>query len=523
MGQFEVWHVAREFGGIAEAGGVKDAVRGLAMALVRADIRTVVVLPFYGFQEGKFPRDNVIASFTLPIPDHDKGYVIREEPVRVFSMDREGVHLLLVDSPRFGEKRDVYTFTAEDEAENPYKKKGTGHWDVHQMNLILQKAALESALRTGAKERIFHCHDGHTAILPALMREDQRLSPCFRGSGAVVTIHNAGIGYHQEIWDFELARLLTGFDEGVLRRGLLNATVDPLLLASLYAPLATVSPRYAEELLAERESELSGGLGRTLRERHIALTGITNGIDPELYDPRFPEQSGLPFRFDPALGDWMGKRECREMLFKRLSIQPREAGLPLFSFIGRLTPQKGIDVFFDLLSTLLPEPDCPLFAVLGQGEREAEARFEKLAAEKGRAGRLVFIPLFDPPLAKLLFAASDFLLIPSAYEPCGLTDYYAQLMGTIPVVHRVGGLVKVRDGVTGFSYETQSTSALIEVVRKCSRLHRVDPALLERIRKKAFEEIFTEHSWDKAARDGYIPLYESALRSIGQEESWRGS
>jgi starch synthase len=193
---------------------------------------------------------------------------------------------------------------------------------------------------------------------------------------------------------------------------------------------------------------------------------------------------------------------------------------PLFAFIGRLTPQKGIDVLQGAMEELVNEIDAPNFIVLGQGEREAEEKFRRLAA-RGKEGRVFFLSRFDPSLAKLIYAASDVMLIPSAFEPCGLTDFHAQLMGTIPLVHRVGGLVKVKDGITGFTYDLQTPSALAKAIRRCLGLFRTDAPLVERIRKKAFEEIFELHTWDKVAREGYIPLYESLLPAEGRKRTWR--
>jgi starch synthase len=513
MAALSIWHVTREYAGLAEAGGVKDAVRGLASALARAGVGSAVVLPLYGFADGRLRHRAPICSFSLPVPDQDKGFRMKEEPVKVYPLERDGVRFFLVDSPRFNNKRDVYTYTPEDEAENPHKRKGTGHWDFHQMNLVLQRAALETALSLGERSMVFHCHDGHAAFLPAIMREDHRFAERLGSSAAVVTIHNAGIGYHQEIWNVEFARLVSGLPEAVLSRGLLDGSVDPLLLAGDYAVLSTVSEQYAKELLSEKGSEVSGGLGRMLRERGIPLNGITNGVDAEPFDPRHPDRAGLPFRFDPSEGDWEGKKKCRRRLFELLAPPGAAAdeSLPLFTFIGRLTPQKGIDVLCGAISTLLSAGGGPGFVILGQGEAAAEERFRALAAAKPGRGRLFFIPRYDPQLAKLIYAAGDFFLIPSAFEPCGLTDYYAQLMGTIPLVHHVGGLVKVRDGETGFSYREQSASALAQAIERCLRISREDPALLERIRKTAFSEIFRVRTWDTVARQGYVPLYESAL------------
>ena len=507
-----IWHVTREYTGIAEAGGVKDVASGLARSLARAGIAPTVVVPLYGLVPRSFPVPEPCVTFSLVMPDQDAG-VMREEPVSLRPLLLEGVRILLVDSPRFADKRGIYTYIAADEAENPHKKRGTGHWDFHQMNALLAKSALEGAILLGEMPSLFHCHDGHAALLPAIMREHPRYAGPCAAAGAVVTIHNAGAGYHQEIWDKDFAGLLTGLERAVLEKGLLDGTIDPLLLAGSYAVLNTVSEQYARELMEEKDKERGAGLGRALRERGIRLHGITNGVDLAPYDPRFPGQTGLPFSFDPATGDLDGKRRCRELLAKRLGARKLlgDPAVPLYAFIGRLTSQKGVDVLATAIRMLPAAASSPAFVVLGEGEKWAEDAFRSLAADPAVRGRLVFLQRYDPALAKLIDAASDFLLIPSIYEPCGLTDFHAQLLGSIPVVHRVGGLVKVEDGVTGFSYDEHSSRALARAIDRTSGVFRDDPALLARIRRQAFERIASRYTWERVLESGYMPLYQSAL------------
>jgi starch synthase len=274
----------------------------------------------------------------------------------------------------------------------------------------------------------------------------------------------------------------------------------------------TVSEQYALELLDERGQEMSGGLGRALREKGIPLAGITNGMDPGPWDPRYPEKTGLPYRFDPLSGDLRGKRACRKELTSTLGMESsaQSADGPLYAFVGRLTGQKGIDVLFHAIQKLLAGGSDRWFVVLGEGEKEKEAMLSWLASDVSSRGRLVFIKRYDPRLAALIYAASDFLLVPSTYEPCGLTDFIAQLMGSIPIVHRVGGLVKVRDGETGFSYDEQSGPALAAVVERSTALFLENAQLLEQIRRTAFGEIYSAHTWDRVLERGYGPLYERA-------------
>jgi starch synthase len=509
-----VWHVTREYAGLAEAGGVKDVVRGLADALARKGVPTTVVLPRYGFLSPTLDRGRPVVSFTLSLPDQDKENRLFDEHVQVFESQMQGVRLLFVESPRYSALRDVYTYTAQDEAENEWRKKGTGHWDSHQLNIVLQRAALEAAARLGPHRVLFHCHDGQTAFLPAMMRELPHYAGVFREAASVVTIHNAGKGYHQEVWSPAFASLLTGLPASVLQKGMLGGTIDPLLLAGSYSMLCTVSEQYAAELLEEKDTETSNGLGRACRERGIPLRGITNGIDPTPWDPRSSERSGLPFAFDPSTSDLEGKRKCRQSLEATIGFSSgrgREKA-PLSAFVGRLTEQKGVDILFRSLKEILSRQSNFLFVVLGSGEKQREDMFSELAASSDSRGKFCFIPRYDPALARLIYAGSDFFLIPSEYEPCGLTDFVSQLLGSIPIVHRVGGLVKVRNGETGFSYDEQSPAALVAVLDKTARMFFEDPSSLDAIRRRAFSEIFTHHTWDRVLEDGYLPLYQGAFK-----------
>lgn len=483
-------------------------VRGLAEAQVRAGLDVTVVMPRYGYaRERVAVSARPVAAFAVRMPDLETWSRLTDEPVAVHTSNLGPVHLLLVDAPRFAEKRDVYTWTAEDERGDRHRRKGTGHWDAHHMNLLLQRGALEAAVALQTPPAVFHCHDGHAAFLPAIAREDPRLSPLLRESRMVVTIHNAGEGYHQEIWDPRVASLLTGLDETVIARGVLRGKADPFLLAASYATVNTVSEQYAAEIIAERGTEVAGGLGHAYRERGVPLSGITNGVDGESWDPRHPARTGLPAAFDPGSGDLAGKRTCRQALVARIG--PRAAAdhpeAPLFAFVGRLTGQKGVDVLQAAIRILAQEGDCPPFVVLGTGDAVAEGIMHALARDL--PDRFAFEAAWDPALADLIYAAADFLVLPSVYEPCGLADFHGQVLGAVPLVHAVGGLRKVRDGETGYSYANQDPSTLAAAIRRCARLHREEPGELDAVRRRAFREIFDLHTWDRVHREGYLPLY----------------
>jgi starch synthase len=519
-----VWHVSRECEGIAEAGGLKDVVAGLAAALAGAGIATAVVLPRYGFIDlDRLKAQKAGQSFNLLLPSENRASPLAVETVEVYSCGLKGVPVFLLDSPRTRSKRAIYTYTAEDEHEDPYKKKGTGHWDAHHINLILQRGALELALRLGGPD-VFHCHDGHSAFLPAMMKGVARYREKLRDCRALITIHNAGKGYHQEIYDREFAAQLTELPGELLEKGMLGGAVDPFLVGARFATVNTVSEGYAREINSGQLDELTGGLGTGLKKAGVELLGITNGIAPETFDPRFPENTGLPFSFDPSRGKLEGKEACRQRFIELLaaggdsrgpelngleihgSLSPHQP-LPLYTFVGRLTGQKGVDVLAGAFSRLLEKRAGWRLLVLGQGERAIEEKLIEMTRLPRAAGKLCVLIGYNNLAARYLYASGDFFLVPSRYEPCGLTDLFAQMMGNLPIVHAVGGLIKVRDGSTGYSYREHSITALVKAVEKSLSDYRNRRGHLLRLQKQAFQEVYKHYTWEKVLRKGYLPLY----------------
>ena len=518
--------VTREYGRVAGAGGVKDVCRELARALARRGRRVTVFLPAYGFIDpeaaGFVPLG---APFSVDMP-----YVgrYRREELRLWQRRDEGVEVVLADSRRFREKLGIYTYTAAEEEKNPAFRRGTAHYDYFAMNVLLQKAAVAAVIRLGLRPEVIHCHDGHTALIPAMLREIEWLRHPFDATGLVVTVHNAGRGYHQEVGDLPFAEAVTGLPPRIILENRLENDFDPLLAGSGYAVMNTVSENYARELMETEADRLTGWLGHRLAERGVTLHGITNGIDPEEYDPRRPERCGIAAAFSPIDGDFAGKRRCRAALVEAVAAGLPGAGAvevtgglafhpsqPLFAFIGRLTGQKGVDKLIGALKSLLVMDRRFQAVVLGAGEPELAAGLAGIAADPAFRGRVCLLSGYDPVLANQVYAAADFFVMPSRYEPCGLGDYIAQLFGAVPVVHQVGGLVKVVDGVSGIGYREHSSAALMGAMIRAMELKRKDPARMDAIRVEAVRRIHARHTWDKTVRR-YLSLYRMALDSRGQ-------
>ena len=536
-----VWFVTREYGNLAGAGGIKDVCKQLAEALARTGCRVRVVLPLYGFMDPAalgFSLSDIAFEVDMPYV----GYT-RREVVRIYSNVKNEkfggakrgkqppVAIYLLDAERFSEKKSVYTYSAEEEAVNPYHRRGSGHYDYFAMNVLLQKAALALMVHLQEKPDVIHCHDGHTAILPAMIREIDGFRHYFAGTGAVVTVHNAGIGYHQEVDDLPFAQTITGLPPQVITDNLLDERFDPLLAASTYAVMNTVSENYARELRETDDDALTGWLGHLLLSRGVRLEGVTNGIDPGDFDPTRPEVLGLPAGFDPLQSDLAGKRKCREHLVTKL--QENRAGRrnsllsrvvqdgyldseftwPLFTLVGRLTAQKGVDKLLGAMENLFAMDSRFQVLMLGSGSSGIEEALARIAGGAAYQGKVCILRGYDTALANLVYAAGDFFLVPSQYEPCGLTDFMAQLLANLPIVHHVGGLVKVLDGVTGLSYAEHNAAALMGTMQRALRLFRDSPEEIRKMQRQAVKHIHDNFTWDRVVLK-YFALYEEAFRMV---------
>ena len=523
-----VWMFSREYGRLAGVGGVKDVVSQLARALARWNNRTVAaVLPCYGFMD---PESLGFSRLADPLhPDRllefdvsmDYTNLERRERVGVWYGMQERVHIYLLEAQRFLEKQGVYTYTREESQREPWKIQGQGHIDYFAMNVLLQKGGLDLLMLLEQKPQIIHCHDGHTAIVPAIMRECSGYRNYFRDTSALVTIHNAGVGYHQEVSDLPFVSAITGLPWRVINNSLLEHSFDPFLAAAPYAGISTVSENYARELQETDADYLTGWLGHRLLDGGVEIIGITNGIDTATFDPKDHQRMGIAagFRVDGTAGELEGKLTCKKTLLDELSrpaedqdedrigVLDLDAERPLFSFIGRLSEQKGVDILIEALELFLDDQVEASVVCLGNGLEAYERALSAVAQDPDYQGRLCFLRAYNPNLANQIYAAGDFFVIPSRYEPCGLTDYIAQLFGNLPIVHHIGGLVKVVDGVTGFAYHENSPEHL------CEALHRArtvfdDKPRIRKMQTAALKKISDQHTWKRVMQD-YVQLYKT--------------
>lgn len=532
-----IWMMSREYGDLAGAGGIKDVVVQLAETLAASSAHSVrVVIPLYGFIDAEKQSFTPLLDPRQPDShlefevDMNYGFEERREKCKAWSVVRNEVVIYLIESERFTEKSDVYTYTALESSTEEWKKPGSGHYDYFAMNALLQKSGLELMVNLGEKPDVIHCHDGHTALVPALIHECQGWRSYFRETGCLVSVHNAGVGYHQEIADLPFAHGITGLSWNSIAENRLAGKFDPFLIASKYAVINTVSENYARELQETDDDQITDWLGHALLERGVRIEGVTNGIDPEFFNPADGGKMGLAASYDPGdpTDNLSGKLRCKEHLLQLLASETvvngvelygsleKESMQPLFTFIGRLSEQKGIDYLLQAIEMLFMEHDHGQAVILGSGSELMEASILSLAARKSLHGRICFLRGFSSELANLIYAAGDFFVIPSRYEPCGLTDYIAQLFGNVPVVHHVGGLVKVIDGETGIAYQEGSVEALHGALVRAMNQYE-DKKSMRKMQQMAVEVIKEKYTWS-VVMEQYVELYAKAktMRAMGQ-------
>ena len=386
--------VSAEYAPLAKTGGLADAVAGLAAALAQRghDVRTV--MPRYG---GPLP-----AGFEVEPHGHlDGGQYALARP-----SGGSGPPIYLVESDAIAHDGRIYTLDDRDAGR---------FW-------AFSRAALAFASRPDWRADLLHCHDWHAALVPPLAR-----STPVAATPSVLTVHNAG-------YQGRFPRHALPGEAHVSLEALASPTpadadhANFLALGIAHADtVTTVSPGYARELCT---AELGMGLDELLRARGGDFVGILNGVDYSLWSPE--SDPFISRRF--ARDDSSGKQQLKADLSAELGLA---SDAPLVGAVTRLVEQKGIDLLVGALPILL-ERTRASFAILGSGEPQLESALTALADT--HRGRLVFRNGYDEPLAHRIIGGSDLLVVPSRYEPCGLTQLYAMRYGTVPVVRKTGGL-----------------------------------------------------------------------------------
>lgn len=476
-----VLHLTAELWPYARTGGLGQAVAGLADYQAATGTESHVVLPLY--REAR-AHAGKLEPLWKPFTVESAG---RREEVRCWHEvgDDYPKTLFLEHNPSF-DRPGIYGDSTGDYADNPHRF------------ALFACAAIEIARRIGEGNLIMHAHDWHAALVPVFLRRVYRDEPDLQRLPSVLTVHNGGF---QGVFPAEVLKEIhlpadMWSPEYMEWYGRLNYLKGGLKYADM---VTTVSPTHAFELL----TDVGGfGLQHSFRQLGDRLVGIRNGIDVDQWNPA--TDPDIPARFTPD--DFSGKVRCKAALQEAWGL-PRRGDIPLFGMSARLVAQKGLDQIVASQSLRLLDAQ---FIFLGAGEAQFEKALRELAARFPQ--RVGVNTAFTDALEHRLLAGADFLMMPSLYEPCGLTQMRAQLYGALPVARRVGGLADtIEDGVTGILYEAYSPEAFDHAIQRAVTMYQ-DRAWFTELARGAMRKDF---SWRQPA-EAYAAVYTraAAARSI---------
>jgi starch synthase len=480
-----VVHVAPEFAPHAKVGGLGDVVGSLPVAQSREGVRVSVIVPGYKPIMERLELWSGITGRT--------GYAIGGEDLAgtVHRFDHGGVDAHAIWQPRFFDRPGIYG-----DSHGSYDDNGDRFaW--------FAGAALNVARLLDPPPDVLVCHDWPAALVPVLLRAHPVPEDPLSRSASVLVIHNLA---HQGIFRGVLAariglpRVWSDGDRlGV--DGNVNMLKGAISSANL---VVTVSPTYARQILSPSHG---CGLDRDLRSRARDLAGILNGIDVEVWNP--VTDTALAARYGPD--EPRGKLACKVALQSELGLRVDER-LPLFGAVTRIDAQNGVDLIGRIAGWLV-ESHSQL-AILGTGQAELLEELRGVAHHWRQS--IAIVERFDESLAHRIYAGSDFFLMPSRFEPCGLGQLVALRYGSLPIVHRTGGLADtVRDTAeagddgNGFTFDVPDAQGLRWACERALKMFHDEPERLAEVRARAMRE---DLSWARSAREHLRVMRIACLR-----------
>ena len=457
-----------------KTGGLGDVAGALPKALCEKGVDARVILPLYQDIPEKWKSQmNFLKVVWVPL-------AWRTQYCGVFSLEYEGVTYYFLDNKYYFGRRGLY-----------------GYFDDAERYAFFCKAVLEILQHLDFEPDVIHCNDWQTALIPVFLEEFYRKDvPCCQNLRVLFTIHNIqyqGI-FPPDITEYVMGMSKENYDNGWLQfDGMVNLMKAAIVSSSW---ITTVSPTYAQEIQYEYYGH---GMQWMLRNEREKLSGILNGIDYTVYDPKTDSHLFANYSARGPKKKEINKAKLQEML--SLPVRPE---VPMIAMISRLVEHKGLDlVKYDLEQIL--EDDVQL-VILGTGDYQYEEMFKE--AQRKYPSKVSANITFNLDLAQKIYAGADIFLMPSQSEPCGLSQMIAMRYGTIPVVRETGGL---KDTVqpywegtgTGFTFTNYNADDMLYVLREAESLYQ-DKVSWKKLMKDAMNKDF---SWNLPAKE-YIALYE---------------
>ena len=463
----------------AKVGGLADVVGALPKYLNKKGHEVTVVMPKYDLPWINDQEIKVLSQGSFSILDKNYKYDIQAVDSSVL-----GFELILVNIPELFYRKGVYA----DKASNYFT-------DEPERYTSFAKVVLDWVLKKSNRPDIIHCHDHHTSLIPFMMKNSHKYESLAE-IPTVLTIHNEK---YRGRFSWQKDYLIPTYSSS--DRGLLDwdGMIDPLACGIKCCwQMTTVSPSYMTELL---ESE--GDLKPLFQQEKDKASGLINGIDSDYWNPS--TDTMIDTNLDKDVSGFKSKN--KEVLCKKFGL---DFSLPLISFIGRLAQEKGADLIPDALDRIFSKSSKINVIILGTGMSSLEQRLTELGKKYNK--NLSINLMYNEAMAHQIYAGSDFLLMPSRVEPCGLNQMYALRYGTIPVVRSTGGLI---DTVTDVKYkngngirfaEADSQSIIKAITRTVNLFNNKD-----RLKKTISHAFDSDFSWDASA-DNYINLYQELIK-----------
>jgi starch synthase len=348
---------------------------------------------------------------------------------------------------------------------------------------------------------IFHCHDWHTALIPILLKTNYHKDPFFKNTRSMLTIHN--LAYQGVFPKNQYGKLgihgNTFHTQGVEFYDQVNILKGGIIFADV---ITTVSPQYAKEIQA---IDLGCSLDGVLRNRSQDIYGIINGLDYDVWNPK--DDPFLDFPFEPF--EVSEQKKHNKLALQAALDLPLKENAPLFGFVGRLCIQKGLDIIMEAIDSIVAKEAQVIFT--GVGDKKYHRMIEEAVHRHPRhVGKYL---KFDERIAHKIYASSDFFLMPSLYEPCGLGQMIALRYGAIPIVHKTGGLadtIHLYDPIhktgNGYVFTEYTKGAFIEAVQEAIKVYN-HKAQMEDLLEQALRYRF---SWEKSAKE-YVRIYQKCI------------
>jgi starch synthase len=479
----KIVHVASELYPYVKTGGLADAVGSLTSTLADKGHDVAVFVPGYRSAVDHADLARAEQRLGLRVEMADRVYTgdVRVLPVK------KGLTVYFIKREEFFDRR------------LPYGNGERDYEDNDARFVFFCKAVVEVMRTAEIRADVVHSHDWQAALVPLLVRYEERRSGISFAMKTVFTIHNIAFQGIFPMRSFALTNLpdeLLGID-GFEYYGQINLMKGGILFADR---VTTVSPRYAREI---QTPEFGCGLEGVIGTRADDVVGLINGIDTRVWNPA--KDRLLPARY--AVHDLTGKPMCRAALLKRQGLDESFKG-PVFGMVCRLTAQKGLDLLL-AAKDFFVEQDCRLI-VLGTGEKRFEDALRDLAQAYPK--KIALSLKHDEEMSHLIEAGADFFLMPSHFEPCGLNQMYSQAYGTVPIVTRVGGLIDTVADIdenpgdaTGIVFPP-TAGDLVQALHRADQLFKQPERMVEVIKRGMGRDF----SWQSAAT-AYEQLYENTI------------